>query len=183
MLKKVLTALLVTGLVLSFASCGKKDDNPSGGNVTPTTNPTQQTGDNNTTDISDSEDIDYDAILSKERYDGYEYRILVRKGSLDSQYFEEAQEDIVDDAIYRRNKIVEEKYGITITASESSHSNYDTSALNSILAGDDAYDVIFAHSRAAFAYAVQGAGYNIHDIRPFTWICRGGRKTSTITVP
>ena len=164
MLKKVLTALLVTGLVLSFASCGKKDDNPSGGNVTPTTDPTQQTGDNNTTDISDSEDIDYDAILSKERYDGYEYRILVRKGSLDSQYFEEAQEDIVDDAIYRRNKIVEEKYGITITASESSHSNYDTSALNSILAGDDAYDVIFAHSRAAFAYAVQGAGYNIHDI-------------------
>lgn len=96
MLKKVLTALLVTGLVLSFASCGKKDDNPSGGNVTPTTNPTQQTGDTNTTDISDSEDIDYDAVLSKERYDGYEYRILVRKGSLDSQYFEEAQEDIVD---------------------------------------------------------------------------------------
>ena len=32
------------------------------------------------------------------------------------------------------------------------------------MAGDDAYDVIFAHSRAAFAYAVQGAGYNIHDI-------------------
>ena len=30
--------------------------------------------------------------------------------------------------------------------------------------GSAAYDVIFAHSRAAFAYAVQGAGYNIHDI-------------------
>ena len=90
--------------------------------------------------------------------------MLVRKGQVKSQYFDEGQEDIVDDAIFRRNKAIEEKYGITISASESSHSNYDTDALNSILAGDDAYDVIFAHSRAAFAYAVQGAGYNIHDI-------------------
>ena len=163
MLKKVLTALLVAGLVLSFAACDKKETPSGSGSDTPK-NPTEQTDPGNAGTSSDTEDIDYDAILSKETYDGYNYRILVRKGNLNSQYFEEGQEDIVDDAIYRRNKTVEEKYGITISASESSHSNYDTDALNSILAGDDAYDVIFAHSRAAFAYAVQGAGYNIHDI-------------------
>ena len=163
MFKKVLTALLVAGLVLSFAACDKKETPSGSGSDTPK-NPTEQTDPGNADTSSDTEDIDYDAILSKETYDGYNYRILVRKGSLNSQYFEEGQEDIVDDAIYRRNKTVEEKYGITISASESSHSNYDTDALNSILAGDDAYDVIFAHSRAAFAYAVQGAGYNIHDI-------------------
>ena len=163
MLKKVLTALLVAGLVLSFAACDKKETPSGSGSDTPKT-PTEQTGTGDTGTSSDSENIDYDAVLSKETYDGYNYRILVRKGNLNSQYFEEGQEDIVDDAIYRRNKTVEEKYGITISASESSHSNYDTDALNSILAGDDAYDVIFAHSRAAFAYAVQGAGYNIHDI-------------------
>ena len=163
MLKKVLTALLVAGLVLSFAACDKKET-PSGSSSDTPKAPTEQTGTGDTGTSSDSENIDYDAVLSKETYDGYNYRILVRKGNLNSQYFEEGQEDIVDDAIYRRNKNVEEKYGITISASESSQSNYDTDALNSILAGDDAYDVIFAHSRAAFAYAVQGAGYNIHDI-------------------
>ena len=163
MLKKVLTALLVAGLVLSFAACDKKETPSGSGSDTPK-NPTEQTDPGNADTSSDTEDIDYNAILSKETYDGYNYRILVRKGNLNSQYFEEGQEDIVDDAIYRRNMNVEEKYGITISASESSQSNYDTDALNSILAGDDAYDVIFAHSRAAFAYAVQGAGYNIHDI-------------------
>ena len=161
MFKKILAALLVAGTVLTLAACDK-DDQKQPDNKTPDNQvETPGTTDNSTTEEGK---IDYDAVLSKEKYDGYTYRMLVRKGHVKSQYFDEGQEDIVDDAIFRRNKAVEEKYGITITASESSSSNYDTDALNSILAGDDAYDVIFAHSRAAFAYAVQGAGYNIHDI-------------------
>ena len=161
MFKKILAALLVAGTVLTLAACDKDDQKQPD-----TKTPDNQVETPGTTDNSTTEEgkIDYDAVLSKEKYDGYTYRMLVRKGAVKSQYFEEGQEDIVDDAIYRRNMTVEEKYGITITASESSSSNYDTDALNSILAGDDAYDVIFAHSRAAFAYAVQGAGYNIHDI-------------------
>ncbi len=99
----------------------------------------------------------------RKRSDGYNYRMFVRAGHSGTQWFEEPQEDIVDNAIYNRNKLVEEKYGITITVSEAS-GDYQTDALNSILAGDDAYDIIFSHSRAAFIYAVQGAGYNIHDI-------------------
>ena len=159
MMKRILAALLIAGTVFTLAACNKDDQKQ------PDVKPDTPIDQPNTPDTpTDSDDIDYDAVLSKEKYDGYNYRILVRKGATKSQYFEESQEDIVDDAIYRRNKAVEEKYGITISASESSHGNYDTDALNSILAGDDAYDIIFTHSRAAFAYAVQGAGYNIHDI-------------------
>ena len=158
-MKRILAALLIAGTVFTLAACNKDDQKQ------PDVKPDTPIDQPNTPDTpTDSDDIDYDAVLSKEKYDGYNYRILVRKGATKSQYFEESQEDIVDDAIYRRNKAVEEKYGITISASESSHGNYDTDALNSILAGDDAYDIIFTHSRAAFAYAVQGAGYNIHDI-------------------
>ena len=159
MMKRILAALLIAGTVFTLAACNKDDQKQ------PDVKPDTPIDQPNTPDTpTDSDDIDYDAVLSKEKYDGYNYRILVRKGQTKTQYFEESQEDIVDDAIYRRNKAVEEKYGITISASESSHGNYDTDALNSILAGDDAYDIIFTHSRAAFAYAVQGAGYNIHDI-------------------
>ena len=160
MLKKLLAALLVAGTVFTLAACDGQDKKDP--DVKPDSQ-TEQPDDTQNTDVA-SDEIDYDAILSKEKYDGYNYRMLVRKGSIKSQYFEESQEDIVNDAIYRRNKAVEEKYGITISISESSQNNYDTDALNSILAGDDAYDIIFTHSRAAFAYAVQGAGYNIHDI-------------------
>ena len=50
--------------------------------------------------------------LSDERFDGYTYRIIVRKGRESTQYYDEQQDDVVADAIYRRNKAVEEKYGI-----------------------------------------------------------------------
>ena len=159
MVKKILAAMLAAGTVLAFAAC-QKNEVPSETPVTPGTNASA----NNVSSDAEEGEIDYESGLSTERYDGYEYRMLVRKGALKDQYFEESPEDIVEDAIYRRNKAIEEKYGITITASESSHGNYETDALNSILAGDDAYDIIFTHSRAAFVYAVQGAGYNFHDI-------------------
>lgn len=106
----------------------------------------------------------YTADLSTERYDGYTYRILTRKDGSSTQYSEEPTGDIINDAIYKRNKLVENKFGIQIICNETSESNSDTTALNSILAGDDAYDLILTHSFSAFAYALQGASYNINDI-------------------
>ncbi len=160
MFKKLLAALLVAGALVSFAACGDNDTKKPNADVPQNDTPVEAPTDPD----ADIEDINLEDYLSKESYEGYNYRILVRKGNLKSQYFEEPEEDVVNNAIYNRNKAVEERYGITITAAESSHGNYETDALNSILAGDDAYDIVFAHSRAAFAYAVQGAAYNIHDI-------------------
>lgn len=175
MLKKILAALLVAGTVLTLAACDK-DDKKQPDTNTPDNKVVEPDNTNKTDPGTDA--IDYDADLSTEKYDGYNYRILVRKGWTESQYQEESQEDVVKDAIYRRNKDVEEKYGITISVAESSSSDYEVDALNSVLAGDDAYDIIFAHSRAAFTYAVQGAAMNVLDtLTPFTWISRGGRKT------
>ena len=173
MLKKIFAALLVVSAVLTMTACDKEDKKPDPAPDTKTEQP------GNTDDKSDvtTGEIDYEADLSTEKYDGYDYRILVRKGWLDGQYQEESQEDVVSDAIYRRNKEVEERFGITISASESSSNDYEFDALNSILAGDDAYDIIFAHSRAAFTYAVQGAAMNVLDIdtihmdKPWWFVC------------
>ena len=159
MLKKLLAALLAACAVLTFAACDKEDTK------TPDTKPDTAVTDPGKTDTSaDETEIDYMSDLSTDRYDGYNYRMLVRKGKINDQYLEEDSEDLVESATYRRNKEVEERYGITITVSESNDSNYETDALNSILAGDDAYDLIFAHSRAAFVYAIQGAAMNYNDI-------------------
>ena len=157
MLKRILISVMAAASLFAFASCKEaKNDvtvKPSANEETATTATTTEDG-----------EIDYEALLSDNYYEGYNYRILVRKGYLSKQYLEEDSEDNVESAIYRRNKEVEEKYGVTITASESSSAGYETDALNTILAGDDAYDIIFSHSRAAFTYAVQGAAYNINDI-------------------
>ena len=43
---------------------------------------------NGSASSDDNEEIDYTSDLSKEKYDGYNYRILVRKDSLSDQYLE-----------------------------------------------------------------------------------------------
>ena len=148
---KKLAALIIAASALAcMAACNNEEE---------ITAPSQGQG---STDITDSDSY-YEDGLSTERYDGYNFRMLLRKGMVGDQYQETDSDDVINSATFRRNKEIEEKYGITITASESS-AQYETDALNSILAGDDAYDLIFAHSRAAFTYAVQGAVLNINEI-------------------
>lgn len=152
MFKKIAVMLIAAATALSLYACnGEENVSPSGGNAS---------GNENAV----SEDAFYEDGLSNERYDGYNFRMLLRKGMVGDQYQETDSDEVIDSATFRRNKSVEEKYGITITASESSNGNYETDALNSILAGDDAYDIVFTHSRAAFVYAVQGAACNVNDI-------------------
>lgn len=153
MLKKILTIIISSALVLTFASCASEEK----GNKTSVSGETE-------TSTNNTEETNLDQMLTDDYYDGYNYRMLVRKGYTSTQYLEEDSEDIVESAIFKRNKEVESKYGITISVSESSTNGAETDALNSILAGDDAYDIIFAHSRSVFTYAVQGAAYNINDI-------------------
>ena len=108
---------------------------------------------------------EYIASLDIQDFDGYEFRILARKGMVSDQYVEEETGDIVDDAVYRRNETVKSLYNIDITATESSTNGGETDALNSILAGDDQYDLIFSHTRSAFTYAVQNTLVNYNDVK------------------
>ncbi len=117
----------------------------------------------NTEGLNIGED-DFTENLDIQDYDGYNFRILIRPGQVKDQYLEEGSADPIEDAVYKRNLLVEELYNIKITATESSNSNYEIDAVNSILAGDDAYDAIFPHARAAFAYAAQDALLNINEI-------------------
>ncbi len=148
-----LLGVLTASALLLFNSCTEREpkitDTPDDGSVGET---------------SLSNGNSYIDELSDETFDGYNFRILTRRGQSYDQYQEEDSEDVVRSAIYKRNKAVQERYGITITASETTGGNYETEALNSILAGDDAYDLIFPHSRATFNYALQNAAYNINDI-------------------
>lgn len=162
MFKKILAAMLAALAVFAFSACdddSKKSDSKNNTKQEQNVTDNTQTGGEN-----GSEEIDYDADLSTKRFDGYEYRMFIPKGNQDSYAPEEEQSEIVTDAIYKRNKQIEEKYGITITTVEQSSNGYNSSGLNAILAGDDMCDIIFTHSRSAFIYAVQGAAYNINDI-------------------
>ena len=158
----MLAAVLCLCLFFAFAACQRtaKPADAEREDILPQTDTASETAEN-----EEAAENGFEEELSAERFDGYDFRILVRKGATDTQYADEPQEDVVTDAIYKRNKAVEERYGITISCEEGTGAETDTSALNAILAGDDAYDLIFTHSRSAFSYALQGACYNVNDIR------------------
>ncbi|MCQ2431157.1 MAG: extracellular solute-binding protein [Clostridia bacterium] len=96
--------------------------------------------------------------LPEKDYGGYEFKIQVRPNDrwIKDQIIEGETGDIVDDAVFRRNSRVSEQYNIQVVGLLSTDYNSDTSARTAIIAGDDAYDVLFPHGRATFTYANEG---------------------------
>lgn len=91
-------------------------------------------------------------------YEGYEFRMLIRNAErwINDMYVETETGDVVDDALYRRNQTVSERYNVLFKLIKSSNDNYETDAIETIIANDDAYDLIVPHPRASFVYANQG---------------------------
>ena len=146
-LKKVLCVVLALVAVVALASCkGDKDKKSSFG--------------------LGEQDLSYLDYIGIEDMDGYNFRIYCRPGAgmITDQYAEEETGDIINDAIYRRNKTVEALFNIEITAMESSD-NKAADATNAILAGDDQFDIILPHSRTAFQYAVQNTLVNFNEVK------------------
>ena len=109
-------------------------------------------------------DFSYLDHIEIEDMEGYNFRMLVRPGMETDQYVEEETGDIIADAVYRRNETVKNLFNIDITAVTSSVDN-GGDAINSILAGDDQYDILLPHSRVAFQYAIQNTLVNYNDVK------------------
>ena len=146
--RKLLCILLAVVAVITMASCKKGNKNA--------------TGDWN----MEGSDLSYLDYIGIEDMDGYEFRIYCRPGSgmINDQFVEEETGDIINDAVYRRNETVKALFNINITAAESSE-NKAADAVNTILAGDDQFDIILPHSRTAFQYAVQNTLVNFNDVK------------------
>ena len=93
MFKKILAAVLATAAVLAFAACSEDEEKPVYSDGT-------QSGDEAVSTPVEEGDIDYDADLSTERYDGYNYRMFIPKGHMEHYDPEEEVGDIVTDAIF-----------------------------------------------------------------------------------
>ena len=95
--------------------------------------------------------------LPADGYGGYEFLMLIRPNErwIADMAADELNGEAINDAIFRRNSMVAEKFDVAIRYEESSNYNYETDAMTSIRAGDDAYDLVIPHGRASFLYANQ----------------------------
>ena len=122
----------------------------------------EETQDVNIT-IDENDEFIKDILI--EDYEGYNFRILSRKGMIKDQFVEEETGDIISDAVFKRNETVKALLNCEITSTETSTGGYETEAMSSILAGDDQYDIILPHTRASFAYAIQNTLINYNDVK------------------
>ena len=145
-------ALLLAAMILT--SCGAE----SGGNIT------ENSSENETT--NEPEVTTAEAVIPDRDFNGYSFNIL--NGNVYSWFTvsnvttEEENGDTMNDAIYQRNRKVEERYKITITETPTSSAQSDY--LKSVQAGDNAFDVALLRMEWALPVVLQNAAVNWSDI-------------------
>ncbi|NLE12912.1 MAG: hypothetical protein GX628_04445 [Clostridiales bacterium] len=102
-------------------------------------------------------------------FGGYEYRILEYKQTetghrqfLDFGWSSDRAGDLINDAVYQRNSVVEERLNIEVKCVEVA--NVNSNARTAILAGSDEFDMAMDYINLALAMAQQGMLIDLYDV-------------------
>lgn len=135
--------LLALTLALSAVSCA--NESPNSGNA-------DSSADNAASEKNQvEEEAPLFAALPEKDYDGRTFRMFVRDNDrwVGDVYAETENGDLLNDAVFRRNLTVAEAFNISFSVTRSSSGDYECDAYNSLVAGDDLFDLIVPHARAA----------------------------------
>lgn len=149
--------LLSALMVASLYSCGNTAENSGGGSVS---SEATEAAESETTEA----ETDYYQTLPQKDYSGTTFNIVGK----DSKNFPGDAEngEVVNDAVYSRNKNVESKYNIAFSYIKlGSGGDIAAAVENSVLAGDSSYDMIMASGLTCGSPLVnKGLLYNINDL-------------------
>lgn len=102
-------------------------------------------------------------------YNGEDFNILYRNEWAYEFLAEEETGDIINDAIHKRNRKVEERFNISLKlwgiAGTWNSSEFRTAVNNSVLAGDSEYDFIAGYQADMVSPAMEGYFMNICDMQ------------------
>lgn len=142
--------MLTAVMVAPLASCGEQttDDDVTTSDATDTETSAETEG-----DVSPLYEMD------KKDYDGREFRISVNEKYTDEMWVEEETGEVTNDAVYNRNLVVEDYFNVKITPiiSSSSDNNAQVNEITqSLMAGDDVYDLTAVYTYLAGGPALEG---------------------------
>lgn len=155
-IKNCIVILLLITILATVVSCaentGKTTNTDESSGITDTVVNSDDIDDGDNSETSSDEALKDN--LGEFNFDAYEFKMLTRNVDfinckLD---FEEVTGEVLDDAIYERNRRIEERFNVVFKEINS----YDSSkARNSIKAGDNAYDIIMTRNPDAFTIFAQ----------------------------
>ena len=104
-------------------------------------------------------------------FNGYTFTISTREPGqascehMKDLFVEEQTGDLLDDAVYKRNRTVEERFNIKIEAVAVDDDNGSGSTIrNSVLAGEQRYDMVIGHAIGLANIVTSGIFYNWYDL-------------------
>ena len=156
--KNLAYILIFAFLLLCFAGCAKQEGKTS--DALPADADSAKTpGEATDANILDT--------IPSENFGGYEFRFLKPENDLwatSDVIVEEETGEAILDAMYRRNKKIEEKFNVQLT--ETVIKGWDTSSTfkNSVVAGDYAYDAIYDRTTNMAALSSQALLYNLPNV-------------------
>ncbi|MCL2159324.1 MAG: extracellular solute-binding protein [Oscillospiraceae bacterium] len=162
-LKKLLCLLFALTIVFASASCGgdNKNENPT------ENNPAQEENEN---ENAASKDPKYISDLGENDFNGYEFHVLGREiaepeGSWNTWeiYAENENGDLINDAVYKRNAIIEDKYNVKIKQTRVRDTLLKT-VRTSVQSGDVVYDLILPPMKEAGTLATDGSLVDLKTI-------------------
>ncbi len=153
-MKRILSLLLILSMLLSSAACSSSDDTDTTGDVTAATTAAE-------TEPVDPRELISDG-LEGVTYDGATFTVYAREGR-DFKIDEETG-DVVDDAVYKRERIVEERMLVEIEANlRSSDRALNMSALETVVKSGDAVCSLYEGDTLILDAMGQNYGYNWLD--------------------
>jgi len=158
--------ILLVAMMLLITACSQKDDsqNSKNGENASAADANGNAGNDGGEDQNKQDNAADTRILSEapvKDFEGYEYRILSRGASYslwEGRDADAAEEngDLINDAVYRRNRIIEEKFNITIVNKDSA--DISGSASKAIKSNSDEYDIMMGPLSSNFANTLSMGG-------------------------
>jgi ABC-type sugar transport system, periplasmic component len=160
---KVLSLLLVITMVsITIISCG---DTSNQSVVEDTT-----TAASNGEDIADTETTVPKIELPTMDYEGHSFAVLAREDGTGSTTWDirdicakEQTGELINDAVYNRNIVIEEKYNITIDEIKIDGGQINNTVSNVVMAGDATYDTVMQTVESTCAMMLAGTIMDLTD--------------------
>jgi len=161
MKKRILSVLLVSSMLLSaaaLAGCGDTAEETTADTTANTVETAVETKDalEARLDVSDG--------LPEADFGGQTFMVCGDDACIDYYTVEEETGETVNDAVFRRNMNVQERYNVLIDANVFPEDQIVKNAKNSVMAADNAYQIIACHIIYLGMAAVDGFMYDWYDL-------------------
>ena len=160
-MKQINSVVLALSVLISMSAC-------SGATVTEETSE-QLTKESLVTETAAEEDIlENRKLISddlpQKDFEGEEYRLSVIASRQYEAYTEVENGDICNDAVYARNRTVEERFNTVFTPIQIADTDYVASIQKTAMAGDDIYDVVTMFTYSANSLILQELCQNWYNV-------------------